>query len=80
MILRSQLTPAVAGLLLATLLAACSGSDRVEHIVPAWANSPPPTSRYQARKDRGPSPEGQPQTVAEPREPPKPNPPGPAEE
>ena len=80
MILRSPLTAAAGGLLLATLLAACSGSDRVERIVPTWANSPPPTSRYVARKDRQQSPEGQPQAVAEPREPARPNPPGPAEE
>jgi hypothetical protein len=80
MIGRSALTPAVAGLLLATLLAACSGSDRVEHIVPTWANSPPPTPRYQARKDHGPSPQSQPQAVAEPREAARPNLPGPSEE
>jgi hypothetical protein len=30
----------VAVLIVATLLAACSGSSRVEHVVPAWANSP----------------------------------------
>jgi hypothetical protein len=32
--------PVVAVLMVATLLAACSGSSRVEHVVPAWANSP----------------------------------------
>jgi len=32
--------PVVAVLMVATLLAACSGSSRVEHVVPAWANTP----------------------------------------
>ena len=32
--------PVVAVLIVATLLAACSGSSRVEHVVPAWANTP----------------------------------------
>jgi hypothetical protein len=32
--------PIVAVLIIATLLAACSGSSRVEQVVPAWANSP----------------------------------------
>jgi hypothetical protein len=35
-----------------TLLAACSGSNRVEDLVPAWANTPPrPTPHYAARKN-----------------------------
>jgi hypothetical protein len=39
--------------LLATLLGACSGSDRVERIVPAWANAPARAApHYAARKDR----------------------------
>lgn len=42
----------VAIVLLASLLAACSGSDRVEHIVPAWANTPArPAPQYVARKN-----------------------------
>ena len=32
--------PVIAVLIVATLLAACSGSSRVEHVVPAWANTP----------------------------------------
>jgi len=33
------------------LLAACSGSDRVEGIVPAWANTPPqPAVQYSGRR------------------------------
>ena len=32
--------PVVAVLIVATLLAACSGSSRVEHVVPGWANTP----------------------------------------
>jgi len=35
----------------AALLAACSASDRVEGIVPAWANTPPqPAVQYSARR------------------------------
>ena len=35
-----------------TLLAACSGSNRVEDLVPAWANMPPrQTPQYAARKN-----------------------------
>jgi hypothetical protein len=33
----------VAVFIFAMLLAACSGSDRVEGIVPGWANTPPPS-------------------------------------
>jgi hypothetical protein len=41
----------VAIVVLATLLAACSGSDRAERILPAWANTPPrPAPQYVARK------------------------------
>jgi hypothetical protein len=33
------------------LLAACSGSSRVEDIVPGWANTPPPSAtHYVAQK------------------------------
>jgi hypothetical protein len=36
-----------------TLLAACSGSNRVEDLVPAWANtSPSTTPQYATRKNR----------------------------
>ena len=36
-----------------TLLAACSGSNRVEDLVPAWANtSPRPAPQYATRKNR----------------------------
>src|SRR5262249_38491096 len=35
----------------AALLAACSGSDRVEGIVPAWVNTPPPPAvQYSVRR------------------------------
>jgi hypothetical protein len=35
-----------------TLLAACSGSNRLEDIIPRWANSPPPhpAPQYVTRK------------------------------
>jgi hypothetical protein len=36
----------------AALLAACSGSNRVEDIVPAWANTPHPATQYTARRNR----------------------------
>jgi hypothetical protein len=41
-------------LLFGTLLAACSGSNRVEDIVPAWANTPPsrPAAPYVTRKQQ----------------------------
>jgi hypothetical protein len=40
----------LAGVILAALLlSACSGSSRVEHVVPAWANTRP-ASQYEARK------------------------------
>jgi hypothetical protein len=39
-------------LIFGTLLVACSGSNRVEHIVPVWANTPPPrpAAQYVTRK------------------------------
>jgi hypothetical protein len=52
-------------LIFGTLLAACSASNRVEDIVPAWANTPPrPTPQYVARKNRL---EGQSKPDAEPQ-------------
>jgi hypothetical protein len=43
----------VAICMLAGLLAACSGSDRVERIVPAWANTPARGApQYAAQKSR----------------------------
>jgi hypothetical protein len=34
-----------------TLLAACSGSSRVENILPGWANTPPPpATQYMTHK------------------------------
>jgi hypothetical protein len=42
----------VAVFIFTALLAACSGSDRVEGIVPAWANtSPHTTTQYTARRN-----------------------------
>src|SRR5262245_65078342 len=39
--------------IVATLLAACSGSSRVEHVVPAWANTPTrPAPQFEAGKGR----------------------------
>jgi hypothetical protein len=40
-------------LIFAALLAACSGSNRVEDIVPGWANTPPrrPATQYAAPKN-----------------------------
>jgi hypothetical protein len=41
----------VVWLIFGTLLAACSGSNRVEDILPAWANTPPPpATQYVAHK------------------------------
>jgi hypothetical protein len=43
----------VAASFFAVLLAACSGSDRVEGIVPGWANtSPQPAIQYGARRNQ----------------------------
>ena len=42
----------VAVFIFTALLAACSGSDRIEGIVPGWANtSPHTTTQYTARKN-----------------------------
>jgi hypothetical protein len=43
----------VALLIFAALLAACSGSNRVEDFVPGWANTPPrrPATQYAAPKN-----------------------------
>jgi hypothetical protein len=40
--------------LFAALLAGCSGSSRVEDVVPAWANTPPPhsTTQHAARRSQ----------------------------
>lgn len=72
---------------LAALLAACSGSSRVEDIVPAWANTPPhPATQYSARKNQfqgRATPAAEPSTrpAAEPQqEPKKPEAPNPSEE
>jgi hypothetical protein len=59
--------PVVAVLIVATLLSACSGSSRVEHIVPAWANTPTrPAPQFAAGRtradDRGKS-DAEPQPV-----------------
>jgi hypothetical protein len=56
----------VAIIFAALLLGACSGSSRVEHVVPAWAN-PGAGSQHVARKpapdaDNKPVPEPQPTT------------------
>ena len=62
---------------LAALLAACSGSSRVEDVVPAWANTPPhPATPYSARKNqvqgRGPlAAEQRASPAAEPQQEPK---------
>jgi hypothetical protein len=59
--------------ILATLLlVGCSGSSRVEDIVPAWANTPPPSStrsfaRSQQREARG-TPDAKPQADARSQE------------
>lgn len=56
----------------AALLAACSGSSRVEDIVPAWANTPPhPATQYTARKNQFP---GRGTLAAQPRTEPAPEP------
>jgi len=62
--------PVVAVLILATLLAACSGSSRVEHVVPAWANTPTrPAPQVVAGKPR-PDDRGAPATDPQPAKPP----------
>jgi hypothetical protein len=52
----------------ATLLVACSGSNRVEDIVPAWANTPPPgpSPQYTARKQERAKPPAAPQEAKKP--------------
>jgi hypothetical protein len=41
----------VALFIFAAILSACSGSDRVEGIIPGWANTPPqPAVPYSARR------------------------------
>ncbi len=44
----------VALLIFGALLAACSGSNRLEDIVPGWANTPPrrPATQYAAPKNQ----------------------------
>jgi hypothetical protein len=56
----------VALLIFGALLAACSGSSRVEDIVPGWANTPPrrPATQYAAPKNHL---EGRGTLAAEPR-------------
>jgi hypothetical protein len=47
------MTRIVALMIFSTLLAACSGSNSVEDIVPSWANTPPqrPAMQYAAPKN-----------------------------
>ncbi len=69
-------------LIFGTLLAACSGSSRVEDIVPAWANTPQPSAtHYVAQKkhvegrskpDTKPQEEPRTQEAARPQEAEKP--------
>jgi hypothetical protein len=64
----------VAASTFAALLAACSGSDRVEGVVPAWANPPPQSAvEYSARRTHveagaahNPVPAGKPATGPQP--------------
>ena len=52
--------------ILSALLANCSGSSRLEEIVPDWANTPPrhPTAQYAAPKNHS---QGRTTLAAEPR-------------
>jgi hypothetical protein len=52
--------------ILSALLAGCSGSSRLEEIVPDWANTPPrhPTAQYAAPKNQS---QGRTTLAAEPR-------------
>jgi len=52
--------------ILSALLANCSGSSRLEEIVPDWANTPPrhPTAQYAAPKNQS---HGRTTLAAEPR-------------
>jgi hypothetical protein len=51
---------------LTALLAGCSGSSRLEDVVPAWANTPPPqpATQHAARHNQ---PEGRGAVAAEPK-------------
>jgi hypothetical protein len=53
-------------LVFTALLAGCSGSSRVEDVLPAWANTPPPhpATQHAARRNQ---PEGRGTVAAEPR-------------
>jgi hypothetical protein len=51
----------VAILVFTALLAGCSASSRLEDVVPAWANTPPP---HAARRNQ---PEGRSAVAAEPK-------------
>ena len=52
--------------ILSVLLASCSGSSRLEEIVPDWANTPPrhPATQYAAPKNQS---QGRTTLAAEPR-------------
>lgn len=61
--------PVVVLLIFGTLLAACSGSNRAEGIVPAWANTTPPrAAQYVADKNHV---EGRSQPDARPQQAPR---------
>ena len=65
----SPMGPVVALLIFGTLLAACSGSNRAEGIVPAWANTTPPrAAQYVADKNHV---EGRSQPDARPQQAPR---------
>ena len=68
--------PVVALLIFGTLLAACSGSNRVEGVVPAWANTTPPrAAQYVADKthvDGRSQPDARPQEAPRAEEAPRP--------
>jgi hypothetical protein len=53
-------------LVFTALLAGCSGSSRVEDVVPAWANTPPPhpATQHAARRSQ---PENRGAVAAEPK-------------
>jgi hypothetical protein len=51
------------------LLAGCSGSNRVESIVPAWANTPPPSATHYVEQKK--YVEGRSKPDAKPREEPR---------
>ena len=59
----------VALLIFGTLLAACSGSNRAEGIVPAWANTPPPSATHYVEQKK--YVEGRSKPDAKPREEPR---------